>query len=172
MTANDWTVRAYCDEDREAFASLHRRWLVDHGIWEERDELDLADPVASYIDRGGAVFVAVRDRTLVASVAVTPFDERSVELSKLAVEPEWQGRGLGRTLLNRVLEWARTHGAARVVLISNSRLARALRIYEAAGFTYGEVPAAIARKYQTADVFMSKDLTGEPDDSGRAARCR
>lgn len=158
MGAMEWTVRAYRDEDCEAFANLHRRWLVDNELWEERDGLDLADPVASYIDPGGAVFVAVRDGVLVASVAVTPFDERSVELTKLAVDPEWQGRGLGRLLLNRVLDWARTRGAARIVLISNHKLARALRLYEAAGFSYDEVPAAIARKYRTADVFMSKDL--------------
>ena len=155
----EWTVRAYRDEDREAFATLHRRWLVDNEIWEERDELDLADPVAAYVDPGGAVFVAVRDDSLVASVAVTPFDERSVELTKLAVDPQWQGRGLGRLLLDQVLDWARAHGAARIVLISNHKLARALRLYEAAGFTYEEVPAAIARKYRTADVFMSRTLT-------------
>ena len=163
MAATDWTIRAYRDDDREAFARLHRRWLVDNEIWEQRDELDLADPVGAYIEPGGAVFVAVRDGTLVASVAVTPFDERSVELTKLAVDPAWQGRGLGRMLLDRVLAWARTYGAARIVLVSNSRLARALGIYEAAGFTYEDVPAAIVRKYKTADVFMSKDLAGEPD---------
>ena len=161
MAATDWTIRAYRDDDREAFARLHRRWLVDNEIWEQRDELDLADPVGAYIEPGGAVFVAVRDGTLVASVAVTPFDERSVELTKLAVDPEWQGRGLGRLLLDRVLEWARTHGAARIVLTSSHKLARALRLYEAAGFTYEEVPAAVARKYRTADVFMSKNLDGQ-----------
>jgi putative acetyltransferase len=112
MAAMDCTVRAYSDEDREAFGRLHRHWLLDNDILEERDELDLADPVASYIDPGGAVFVAVRDGTLVASVAVTPFDDRSVELTKFAVDPEWQGRGLGRMLLDRVLDWARTRGAA------------------------------------------------------------
>ena len=85
------------------------------------------------------------------------------QLTKLAVDPEWQGRGLGRILLDRVLDWARSHGAARIVLISNHRLSRALRIYETAGFVYGAVPAEIATKYKTADVFMSKDLGGKPD---------
>jgi ribosomal protein S18 acetylase RimI-like enzyme len=83
-----------------------------------------------------------------------------MEISRLAVVPEMQGRGVGRRLLMTCLDYARRDGASRVVLTTNSRLARALRLYEAAGFRYAAVPAAVARKYRTADVFMTLRLDG------------
>jgi ribosomal protein S18 acetylase RimI-like enzyme len=61
-------------------------------------------------------------------------------LEELYVAPEPRGQGLGRTLLDRVLEFARERGASRIELGTavDDRAARAL--YESAGFTNFERP--------------------------------
>jgi GNAT superfamily N-acetyltransferase len=58
-----------------------------------------------------------------------------VKLHKLYLLPEQQGRGFAQRALDRVLELARTWGAARVILNVNKHNARALRAYERAGFS-------------------------------------
>jgi ribosomal-protein-alanine N-acetyltransferase len=56
------------------------------------------------------------------------------ELLLLAVDPQQQGKGIGRTLLDRFVEDARNDGARRIHLEVRDGN-RATRLYEAAGFT-------------------------------------
>ena len=49
---------------------------------------------------------------------------------------------------------------AKAVLVSNSRLEAALRLYEQRGFRYAPLPATMP--YATADVYMELELT--PDE--------
>jgi aminoglycoside 6'-N-acetyltransferase len=53
----------------------------------------------------------------------------------LAVAPEWRGRGVGTALMRAAEDWARAHGAERMVLDLNSANAGALRLYERLGYT-------------------------------------
>jgi ribosomal protein S18 acetylase RimI-like enzyme len=61
-------------------------------------------------------------------------------LEEFYVAPERRGQGLGRALLERVLEFARERGASRMDLGTavDDRAARAL--YESVGFTNFERP--------------------------------
>ena len=51
-----------------------------------------------------------------------------------------------------VLDFARTAGAPRVTLLSNHKLAKAIRLYEKIGFRHIELPPDV--HYATADVCM------------------
>ena len=57
-----------------------------------------------------------------------------VEFRMLAVSPEAGGRGVGRQLVDAVLERARAEGAARVVLCVSETAATPRRLYERMGF--------------------------------------
>ncbi|GAB4136174.1 MAG: GNAT family N-acetyltransferase [Sphingomonadales bacterium] len=53
----------------------------------------------------------------------------------LAIDPDWQGRGLGRALMHRALDWARGHpGIERVELHVHAANAPALALYRQLGF--------------------------------------
>jgi len=56
-------------------------------------------------------------------------------VQRLAVSPQAQGGGFGRALLGDGLLWLRGHGAVRAYVNTQEHNARALELYERAGFT-------------------------------------
>jgi putative acetyltransferase len=61
---------------------------------------------------------------------------RAAEMKRLWIEPRFRGRGLGRALVGRAIEWARTHGYSAVVLDTvNEAMPEAAELYRSMGFT-------------------------------------
>jgi ribosomal protein S18 acetylase RimI-like enzyme len=118
------------------------------------------DPDGQIVAPGGQIFVARHNGEVVGTCAVLPHAQGVLELLKLAVVPAAQGLGLGRRLVEACLGYARERGAQRLVLLSNSKLGAALRLYEGLGFRRARMPADIM--YLTADVYMELDLTARP----------
>ena len=93
---------------------------------------------------GGGVLVAVSPagRLLGGVTFVSgPDDPYSEELREgeagirmLAVDPAFQGRGIGRALAEACLERARAAGRSRIVLHTGAFMPVAVRLYEAMGF--------------------------------------
>ena len=82
------------------------------------------------------------------------------ELAKMAVSPRAQGRGYGDLLVGAAVEFARAAGAEVLMLLSNSRLQTALRLYEKHGFRH--VPVSAGRHYARVDVQMELRLAARP----------
>lgn len=135
-----------------AFETLNRAWLVAHGLLEHRDEEHLADPWGHIVAPGGQIFVATGGDVVVGTCAIVPDGTDTCELVKLTVEASARGHGTGRRLVEACLAFARARGSRRVVLLSNSRLVAAVRLYERVGFQHCPLPPDV--KYATADVCM------------------
>jgi putative acetyltransferase len=143
-------------EHARRFAELNRAWLEEYGLMEHSEEAQLADPQAHFVDPGGQIFVAIGEDTVVGTCAVLPNGADEFELAKLTVSPEFRGHGIARRLVERCIAFALDRGARRVVLLSNSQLQPAIRLYESMGFMHRPVPAVT--KYEIADVYMVLDL--------------
>jgi ribosomal protein S18 acetylase RimI-like enzyme len=144
-------------EHRDAFAALNRAWLVEHGILEPADEIILDDPEGQLLAPGGAIFVALEGEVVVGTCAIVPHEPAVMELVKLAVDPRVQRQGLGKRLVDACLAFARSRGTRRVMLVSNSRLTAALKLYESVGFQHRPMPPD--QPYATADIYMELDLS-------------
>lgn len=87
-------------------------------------------------------FVWVQDGKVVGTASVRrlyPFRQGWL-ISNVAVHPDWQGRGIGRALLEASLDFAADHVAAQVVLQVRDDNLVARRLYESLGFQkIGEV---------------------------------
>ena len=156
QTAPELLIDQFCPEDQPAFAALNRWWLIEYGIHEAADEVQLVDPVGEIIAPGGQIYVARRGAEVLGTCAVVPHEEGVMEIAKLVVVPAAQGAGLGRRLMEACFAYARARGARRLILVSNSRLSAALKLYENLGFRRGPVPPDTP--YATADVYMELDL--------------
>jgi putative acetyltransferase len=146
----------YRPEFAQDFARLNMEWLERYFTVEPRDEAYLGDPEGLILAPGGEIFFALQAGTVVGTCAAIAQDDGQFELAKLCVTPAAQGGGIGRTLANAVIEFARERGARRVVLVSSSRLATALRLYEALGFKHRPFPGP--RPYADADVYMEREF--------------
>lgn len=146
------TIVPYRAEYASSFAELNLAWLRAYGLMEPSEEDQLQDPQAHFLDLGGQIFVALEGDAVVGTCAVLPYSEGVFELAKLTVAPAFRGRGIARLLVEQCIAYARERNAERIILVSNSQLREALRLYETLGFKYHPVPQAT--KYRVADVCM------------------
>jgi putative acetyltransferase len=149
-------IVGYRPEFAGDFARLNREWLERYFTIEPRDEEYLGDPAGRIVAPGGEVFFALQGEVVVGTCAAIPDGKVQFELAKLCVTSAAQRGGVGRALAEAVVEFARARGAHRVTLVSSSRLAPALRLYESMGFKHRPFPGA--PPYADADVYMELEL--------------
>ena len=127
-------VRAFQPGDEAAFRDINLAWIERYFAVEAKDRDVLGNPHKYILDPGGAILLAVEDETPVGVVALMVMGEGSVELAKMGVRPQAQGKGAGRMLVAAAVETARAMGMKRVYIETNSVLAPALKLYRDAGF--------------------------------------
>ena len=159
------TIVNYEERFAQEFARLNREWLDAFALYEEADGKQLYSPRESILDPGGEIYIALEGGNVVGTCALVRLSSAVFEVAKLAVSPEARGKGLGRRLTRRAIDRARALGAARITLLSSSKLAAALRLYETVGFERKPLPAD--QPYATADVYMELELA---EGGGRSAR--
>ena len=86
----------------------------------------------------GAFLVAYLDDMAVGCGAVRRLDEATAEIKRMYVDPTVRGRGIGRALVEALECEARLAGVTRIVLETGTRLAPAIKLYEAMG--YARIP--------------------------------
>ena len=101
------------------------------------------------------VFYCLIDQDkLIGTVALKKLDENTVELKAMYLDRSYRGKGLGRRLMDKIVDEAKRLGYKSIVLDSMSQYKDALRLYERTGFQNTE-------RYNEnlyADVFMKLEL--------------
>ena len=145
---------------KNEFKTLNLHWLNNEfdGCLTANDQQALNNPEQYYLARGGYLFFAKQNQQVVGTLALRYAEDNSYEISKMAVSPEFQGQGIGRLLLLTALNKARDLHATRVWLESNSKLLRAITLYQHFGFKRCPHPNT-KNEYQRADIYMELQLT-------------
>ena len=117
------------------FAALNAAWIEDLHFLEESDKRMVAEPEI-YLERGGQVFTAHIGEAVAGAVALKPHADGQWELTKMAVDPAFQGNGIGQALMDACHDYAKnTLGLDRLFLLSNTKNETALRLYARNGWT-------------------------------------
>jgi putative acetyltransferase len=95
---------------------------------------DLLDIPRHYADRGGWFSVLTDAGRVVGTVAAVPKDAATCEIKRLYLLPGYRGRGLGRALMEHILERVREAGFREAVAWSDVRLGTAHHVYDRLGF--------------------------------------
>lgn len=137
----------------EAFRTLNEAWISRYFTLEAKDREVLNDPQGKIVDKGGRIFMALKDGAPVGCVALMKMDDGGYEVAKMTVSETLRGSGLGRLLMQRCIDAGAELGATRLYLETNSSLGPALSLYRAMGF---RDLAPMETPYARADVFMER----------------
>jgi aromatic-L-amino-acid/L-tryptophan decarboxylase len=153
-------IEPYKDEYQPFFAALNLAWIEQYFALEPLDRQVLGNPRTHIVAPGGEVFTLFENGTPKGTVAMLKIDERSFELIKMAVAPSAQGRGYGKRLVEHAVAFARSRGADRVLIRSNTRLRTAIALYRKCGFELTRLGRD--EKFARGDIQLELDLRAAP----------
>lgn len=109
---------------------------------------------------GSEYFIAEKEGKLLGGAGIFPTEglpENTCELVKMYLAAEARGMGLGRSMIHRCLEAARTKGYTAVYLETMPELKKAVSVYEKFGFSYLKGPMGNSG-HNGCDIWMIKKL--------------
>jgi carbonic anhydrase len=93
-----------------------------------------ADLPGDYGAPDGCLLLAVVDSRPAGCLALRKFNESTCEMRMLFVHPEFQGLGVGRALVLRLLDEGRKIGYSSMCLETSHHMVSAYRLYASLGF--------------------------------------
>jgi putative acetyltransferase len=120
---------------------------VVQDLWREYwSSIGLPPDLQGFVDEVNTlpgVYGAPAGRLLLATIggepagtaAFRPLDARRCEAKRLYVRPRYRGQGVGRILLDRLVEEARTGGYRAIYCDTLKSMTAALQMYKASGFS-------------------------------------
>lgn len=144
------SIVSFKDEYAPWFETLNRAWIERFFWMEPMDFQILQNPREEILAKGGKIFFALYNDSVVGTVALRYVDERKFELTKMAVDEKFHGRKIGKQLAERAIDAAREMNASEVFLYSNTKLESAIMLYHKLGFI--EVP--VDGPYKRSDIKM------------------
>lgn len=127
-------------ESQEHIAEA-RKLFEEYAAWLKIDlcfqnfEKELAELPGSYASPEGRLLLAIDDGQIAGCVALRKLDDGVCEIKRLFVRPQFQGRGMGRALTEKIIEKARRLGYLRMRLDTlPSKMERAVAVYRSFGF--------------------------------------
>lgn len=151
------SVVPYRREYRVDFERLNRAWIEQYFQVEDADREVFRDPESAILEPGGEIFFVVENGEVLGTCAIIPHQPGVYEIAKMAVSPAARGRGYGDLLMEATVDFARGAGATKVVIVSNTVLTTAIRLYEKHGFL--RVPLEHER-FARANIRLERELTG------------
>lgn len=98
-------------------------------------EEELANLPGKYAPPQGRLYLARVDRNVAGCIALRPLGSGACEMKRLYVSEEFRGMRIGKLLIERVIEDARTIGYATMRLDTfPPKMGKAVQLYESYGF--------------------------------------
>ncbi|MEP0213273.1 MAG: GNAT family N-acetyltransferase [Cellulophaga sp.] len=153
---NNLTFIPFQPKYAKTFKKLNLEWIKKYFEVEEKDIELLNKCEENIINKGGYIFFAKIDDTIVGCVAYIKIKENVYELGKMAVNEDYQGKRIGQALLDYAIEFAKKEHWEQVILYSSVKLKNALHIYKKIGFV--EIPIEPDVVYKRSSIKMELNL--------------
>ena len=128
-------VIEYDKKYRQDFIDFNSAWIIDNFGHLEPEDYETFEHIEDEIQDGAMIYFAVDDNgTALAACMAKPMAGDTWEICKLGSNKNISHKGAGSAVFEAAMNWATDHGAGRLFIISNSKLAPALHIYEKFGF--------------------------------------
>jgi DNA-binding MarR family transcriptional regulator/RimJ/RimL family protein N-acetyltransferase len=138
------------------FHDINAEWISSMFVLEPTDRDVLENPRARIIAPGGDIlFAKAGPLGVVGTCALQKTGENQFELTKMGVRETARGLKVGEVLLQAVIARAADLGAETLYLLTNSRCAPAIHLYEKLGFVHDAgIMTRFGARYARCDVAM------------------
>jgi ribosomal protein S18 acetylase RimI-like enzyme len=127
----------HIEETRRIFRE-YESWLGLSLCFQNFEE-ELRDLPGKYAPTEGRLFLAIDGDSVAGSIAMRKLEDGVCEMKRLFVRENYQGCGVGRMLIERLISEARVAGYRKMRLDTfPPKMAKAVRLYESYGFR--EIP--------------------------------
>ena len=129
-------IRQYQDSDKNVVWQLHVDGLDQTGsfIFNPALDSDFENIRGIYINNDGEFFVASLDDTVIGMGALRKIDSNTAEIKRMRVSIQHQRKGLGSTILEKLIERAKELGYKKLILDTSEKQTAAKQLYEKFGF--------------------------------------
>ena len=127
-------VIPYASEHRESFESLNLVWIRKYFWVEDVDLKVLKSPEEEIIGKGGMVFFSKEGDSIVGTGAVINHGNGLYEISKMAVDEDSQGKGIGQRIISCAIDWVKERSGSKIFIETNTVLEKAVNLYKKQGF--------------------------------------
>ena len=146
-----------CDGTNEDFIENCR--LLDENLDRRVGRVIKRDKYKKYnqLDQIHEAIMVYHEGEAVGGGAIRAYDEATMELKRVFVRPEYQGKGAGTALVSGLIEWARELGYQRMILETGELLAESCHVYRKLGFR--KIPNYGAYVNMPESLCMGRELT-------------
>lgn len=154
---NGLTIREFDDMLARDFHDINAQWITSMFSLEITDREVLEHPRARIADTGGLIlFVEAPGLGIVGTCALQKTGPTGFELTKMGVRDAARGLKAGEFLLNATIARAMALGADPLYLLTNSKCAAAIHLYEKLGFVHDPmIMEHYGARYKRCNVTMS-----------------
>jgi ribosomal protein S18 acetylase RimI-like enzyme len=136
INTNQSTIRQFRNEDRETVWQVSEKALSSIGIIQTKgpQHNDFDDIKANYIDKNGDFLVEEIDGKIVGIGGYIQKDLETAKIRRMRTLPEYQGKGIGKKILQSLEESIKTHGYKKIRLGTSTSMPNAIKLYTSMGY--------------------------------------
>lgn len=149
----DLFVRQFEENDADAIYKLHIAGLEETdsligGRMRKTLDQDLQNVKRAYIQNGGEFLVVIKNNKIIGMGGLKRTSESTAEIKRMRVASELQGKGIGKLILDNLIEKAKSLGYKKLILDTSIKQTRAHGLYESRGF----------KEYKRGDIYGQETI--------------
>jgi N-acetylglutamate synthase-like GNAT family acetyltransferase len=133
---NKLEIIRYREEFKDSFRAINYEWIEQYFEVTELDKQAFDNPEKAIVDKGGFIYLAMYENTIIGSVALERISNKQYVLTKMGVKPGFQGMKVGQSLIETAIEKCKELELESVILYTNHILINALNLYCKNGFRF------------------------------------
>lgn len=137
MEGPGFTIIDYEDRYKQELLDISLPWLEENDILEPVD-IEMLEHPEEILNGGGRIFLAQVGEEIAGMLMLEIQEDGYCEALKYGVKEPFRNRGIGRALMQRVIDEARALDRDVLMVTSCHMLKAALHVYESMGFQYVE----------------------------------
>lgn len=131
-------IVTYDKKYKNDFIEMNKLWILEMFVLEDED-LRVLNNVDQLVEQGAEIFFAVDDDDIpLACCMIEPLQNGEWEIAKFCARGMYTGTGAGSACLKACIDFAKEKGIEKLVIVSNRKCEKAVRLYRKFGFK--EVP--------------------------------